>query len=429
MKAPIATELVAFDACLPARDVMVDPGAAVQRLGAILSEGAPLVIQRATLLTVKYRWQESLRVAYRLLVDGTELTVAGRMFATAALAERAASEARARVTVQPRAPFRAVTLDQALRTVWFVAPADRRLRHLDALVDPPAHLASLPLGQWVASELVQYAPERSATFRALDGAGATVGYAKLYRHRTDAGELTDFYRQVMAALADRGAKVRVPNALSSDHGLGVMVLEPVPGLAWNEINRFRLPSVTAEIGEALATIHGLDRFGRRPFERLCPDHVGRAVELIAGARPDQAQAARAIGDRLRATVPDLSGPVLLHGDVHPKNVLVDTSVSLIDLDQAGWGSAANDLASMVARLRHGALTGEIETAREADLRRAFLEGYQRVRPLVPAAELRWHIAAALVLERALRALTRLQPEGLRVLPQTLEAAANELEAR
>jgi hypothetical protein len=43
---------------------------------------------------------------------------------------------------------------------------------------------------------------------------------------------------------------------------------------------------------------------------------------------------------------------------------------------------------------------------------AFLEGYAMVSMLPPVSELRWHTAAALLAQRAFRAVTRVRPEAL-----------------
>ena len=53
---------------------------------------------------------------------------------------------------------------------------------------------------------------------------------------------------------------------------------------------------------------------------------------------------------------------------------------------------------------------------------ALLEGYARVRPLPPAASLRWHTAASLLARTALPAVSRVRPPLLAALRPLLEAA-------
>lgn len=433
---PVTTAALAPDPVLAGRDRLLDADAMAAHLSRLLGTDGPIAVASARLTLVKYRWAESLRVVYELDTVAGRQVVAARVFASAELAARAAVAAvAAGVAACTHDPARhrglhAVALDREHDAVWFTAPHDRRLRGLGALDTPLPHLAALPGGRWVGTELVQCAPERSATLRCLDADGATVGYAKLYRHAAQAADLARCYDHVVRGLALRGAGVRVPAAVTHDAALGVLVLEPMAGVGWNELEPSRLPLVARVIGAGLAEVHGLGRHGRPPFERHLADKVARSVELLVEARPDVAELARGVGERLAATVPVASAPVLLHGDVHPKNVLVDGDrVHLIDLDQAGWGSAAADMGSMIARLRHGVLVGETAGGTAGPLAASFLHGYATVRPVVSAAELRWHTAAALVVERALRAVTRLHPAGLAVLAGTLADAHAVLDGR
>jgi Ser/Thr protein kinase RdoA (MazF antagonist) len=104
--------------------------------------------------------------------------------------------------------------------------------------------------------------------------------------------------------------------------------------------------------------------------------------------------------------------VCLHGDVHLKNGLLQARrIALIDLDQVGVGPTAADLGSAIAGLRFSALVGD-EHARGARLQQALLDGYASMRELPAPDALRWHVAAALLSERALRAVNRIRPDGL-----------------
>jgi Ser/Thr protein kinase RdoA (MazF antagonist) len=97
-------------------------------------------------------------------------------------------------------------------------------------------------------------------------------------------------------------------------------------------------------------------------------------------------------------------------------------MTLIDLDQAAAGPAAADLGGMLAGLRYCRRVGLCSRAAERALAGAFLAGYAAVRPLPPPAELRWHAAAALLAERALRAVNRVRAEGLLHLGEILDDA-------
>ena len=56
------------------------------------------------------------------------------------------------------------------------------------------------------------------------------------------------------------------------------------------------------------------------------------------------------------------------------------------------------------------------------MRSAFLSGYRTLRQLPPEHSLRWHTAAALVAERAVRAVNRVHLPTLDRLPELLNTA-------
>jgi aminoglycoside phosphotransferase (APT) family kinase protein len=393
---------LAPDPALPARDLLLDEAAAGGHLGRLLGRDPG----GCTLVRVKYRIGESLRATYRL--GGGELhTVRAFRPGESAAAYRKAAGA-------------GVRHDPELDAVWWRFPADRRLRGLAEVLSPAADLAALAPG-WAGSELVEYSPERAATFRAVDAAGAAVGYAKAYAPGTvDVVERADRYARVAAVLAAGGIASPLPLGRSADRT--VLVLQPMLGVEWGQLAGPALAAAMGRLGAAIATLHaagrpvaaGLPRFGRLAVRR-----VVHSAHLVAAARPDVSAAAARLADRL-AGGPPAGGPTVpLHGDCHPKNALLaGDSIALIDLDQAGAGPAAADLGSLIGRLHADGDTGPLRTA--------FLAGYQAVRALPPEGSLRWHTAAALVAERAVRAVNRVHLPTLDRLPDLLGAAEDVL---
>lgn len=433
----VTTTSLAFDALLPTRDVLLDADAMGDHLARLMSVGGTrLPVTACRRVFVKYRFGDSLRIGYELTVDGRAVIVTARAFASFELAETAAASARrvgAHECTHPAGlhdGLVSMALDIEHRAVWFTYPHDRRLVDLHVMDAPSPALRALTGGRWVRSELVQYAAERAATYRALDADGGTLAYVKRLRHRQDVADVADLYAALVAGLAERGAAVGVPRALGCDLASGVIALAPMAGVSWNALDAASLPGVAPAIGAGLAAVHTLPRLGRRAFERTAPDKVVRSLEVLAQARPDVADDARELARRLTANRPAPSAPTFLHGDLHPKNVLVDGErVNLIDFDSAAWGSPADDLGSLLARLHHGGLVGETAGATTAAVTDAFLAGYADAGGrAVPVDELRWHTAAALVAERALRAVTRLHPAGLAALPATLAAASTALDS-
>jgi phosphotransferase family enzyme len=388
---------LAPDATLPARDLLLDQDAAGEHLAGLLGRE----VAGCELVRVKYRIGESLRVTYR--IDRSEV-VTVRTFRP--------GESR---SAYRKAAGPGVWHDPELDAVWWAFPADRRLRQLADLLGPGPELAALAPG-WVAGELVEYSPERAAIFRALDAEGTVVGYAKAYAPGTvDVLERSRRYARIAAALADGFA---APQPLGASADRAVLVLQPMPGVEWGQLSGPALAAAMGRLGAAIATLHaagprvadGLPRFGRLDVRR-----VVHSAHLVAVGRPDVAATVVRLADRL-ADGPPPGGPqVPLHGDCHPRNALLaGDSIALIDLDQAGTGVAAADIGSLVARLVADGDTGP--------MRAAFLSGYRAVRPLPPDGSLRWHTAAALVAERAVRAVNRVHLPTLDRLPQLLDTA-------
>ena len=116
-------------------------------------------------------------------------------------------------------------------------------------------------------------------------------------------------------------------------------------------------------------------------------------------------------------------PVFLHGDVHPKNfLLAGERLCLLDLDQAAIGVAAVDLGSVIAGLHCDACIGSLTWREVSSLTHAILAGYGSLTAFGTLESIRWHVAAALLHERALRAVTRIRPRVLDKLPQLLQIA-------
>ena len=103
-------------------------------------------------------------------------------------------------------------------------------------------------------------------------------------------------------------------------------------------------------------------------------------------------------------------------------------VGLIDVEEMARGARAADLGSLLARLCSARIL-ELET-RDGVHRAAMalLEGYAPVSPVPELSELRWHVAAAMLVERAQRAVTRLNGLALARLDRLVAEGLRLLEA-
>lgn len=417
----VSAPLLAYDPAVPGRDRLLDPAEVATRLAPLLELQA---VPRAVRRRAKYRLGESLRVVYELATPRGSIIAAARAFPGHRAHEVWRAEERRCGTVRGGP---GVVLDADNDAVWWVLPNDRRIVGLGELLGPSQSAREdLGLPAWCHTELVEYSPERSATVRASAVDGATLGYVKLYAPATvDVSALAARYCCVAEHL-ERVEGIRSPRAVRVDASRSLLLLEAMPGARWSELTGASAEEALRRLGRAIAQLHRLPvtaAAGLAPFGRLAPGRLRNSAALVARARPDIGTRLVELTDRLLESRRDGAPACFLHGDCHPQNALVDgESLSLIDLDQAGVGPAGADIGSLLARLRYGTIIGERPAADEAVLGSAFLAGYGEVATLPDDGELRWFMAAALVAERAIRAVNRVQVPALLHLDEIVAAA-------
>ena len=410
---------LAPDPELPARDALLDPIAVAGRLPGLVGIDQLVENDECTLVRVKYRVGESLRVVYRVDVGGRDQLVTARLFPrgrSRAAYERALGQGGSG----------SLSHDPELGAVWWTFPRDRKLGDLGWLTGPDESLArEMRMPAWRRTDVVQYVPERSLTVRALDDSGATLAYGKAYGPGAALASVTaQRHRQVARELRRSAHQVTAPDSLAWSNERGLLLMQAMPGQPWSTLGGDRLARAMGDLGVAVAVLHGsVPTPGLSAFGRLRPDRIAHCAQILARARPDVAAPAERLAARLRAATPKAAPDVVLHGDCHPGNALVDGgAVALVDLDQMGLGPAAADLGSLVARLRYAVTVGDLGAVEATDLEARFLAGYAERRPLPDASSLAWHTSAALVAERALRAVNRVNKAGLARLSELMAAA-------
>ncbi|HKG13630.1 MAG TPA: phosphotransferase [Pyrinomonadaceae bacterium] len=425
MSAGHSTATFAADPRLPQRDMLLDEAEVARRLCASLGLRGRLSVSACERVRAKYRVGDSLRVLHRVRVEGRDYTVAARTFAAGESLR--AYERAARVAVEC-APLRAVVRDAELETVFWTFPNDRKLAGLGALREVPAELARLFTPGWTHGRVVAYAPEKCATLQCLDDGSRVVAYAKVYAG-DEGRQVYHTYRELERQLSSGSAARMLPRALAYDDARRTLLLEPVEGARAADLDAGEMPRGYYQLGAALAALHSLRApEGLPTFERLTPARVKRAAFVIETVRPDARREASRLAEELtQQWGPSIGDPVCLHGDVHPKNAVArGGAFTLIDLDQCGVGDPAADLGSLLAGLTYADITSGASQPSARTLGGAFLSGYSSARALPQARSLRWHTAAALLAERALRAVNRVRPEGLARLRELLAAASEVL---
>jgi hypothetical protein len=400
------TPPLAHDPAVRHRDALLDPGAVADVIAErlVCNGGAVVGCER---VRATYRYGDSLRVLHRVEVDGDTFHVAARTFPPGRLNRLERQLLERAVATDPLRPAAAV---RELGALFWTFPNDRKLASLPEL---PATVADI-LGRPASLRLAAYAPEKSAVVLCADDSDTPLAYAKLYADETGA-RAPQLHAHLAAGLARTTAAPRLPQAIG--YSARTLVVEPADGVPVAETEGFRA------FGAALATLHGLVAPPGLPrFERLLPGRLERAARLVGAARPDVREAARGLAQTLVGADGGGGGSSVLHGDVHPKNALAaDGRITLIDLDQLAAGRPAEELGSALAGLEYRRLT----VRADGTLGDALLDGYASVRSLPSSRALAWSTAAALLSERALRAVARIRPEGLHSL-EALIARADEL---
>ena len=178
------------------------------------------------------------------------------------------------------------------------------------------------------------------------------------------------------------------------------------------------PVAMRHLGAALGHIHGLPTdSGRGTFQRYREERVFNSADLERS--PTRRGRGNARSPHQLADGPPHRTRWSACTATHANNVLFHADeVHLIDFDQGGSGAAAADLGSTL-----GNAAGDAAAAPQGvDGWGGVHRRYSAVRQLPSNAELRWYTAAALVAERAIRAVNRVNQPVLAVLPELIEMA-------
>jgi Phosphotransferase enzyme family len=412
--------LLHSDPVFPQRDLLLDPDYMGRRFGMMLGIHGELSIEDCERVRATYRPGQSLRVIYKFRADGEPCMIAARALADTLNRQQ---YQRGGPPASGNAAWRSSFWDDATEATCWIFPHDRKIAALPALMAVPDSLAELLESRWAESRLVAYASEKCATVQCLDAEQSIVAYGKVY-----AGSEGRACYELYNALAHRqgvsDAPYGVPRAILYSSSLQLLLLEPIAGQRIADLRGENLERGLHSLGQTLAAFHATPPpEGAPEFTRFHPERLRETADAIAMVRPDVAAMAHSLCDQLSSTAVVSDSPVCLHGDVHPKNgILCGDRIVLVDLDQVAFGPAAADLGSLLAGLRYDAVVGSLSQKNEQWLSEAFLSGYQALKRLPEPQELRWYTAAALLAERASRAVSRVRQQGLEHLQELLVAA-------
>lgn len=296
---------------------------------------------------------------------------------------------------------------------------------IEALDGPGAQLQSQRV------DVVQYVPEQRLTARVTlrwqrDGAprAATV-YAKASRE-PDGATAHGILAALQATPAWRAGRLRTPVALLCQPQTQLHWQAAVPGIAL--LDHPQAARFAAPLGEQLAALHHAPiELARRLDGATLRARLAEVGETLALVLPGSQRDLRRAADALERGLHWLDGQpgATLHGDLHPRNVLVaGDTLTLIDLDGASRAPALLELGSWCADGAYRAVLAGAAAQRDAGAWAALLHGYARGGGSVPAAAaLAWAAAWQLLTQRAWRCVVNLKPGRFEVAPRLIALAA------
>jgi hypothetical protein len=442
------SDLFPRDLALPQLATALDPHAMTEIFARVLRPRAHLQIQGCQVDRIKYRPRRNCTVSYVLtLHDGEreiEQRVAARFFAGGESARRFVKHA-GKATVASSAGLALLHLD-ALDMVAHWTPNDAKLPALRVLQDD-ARLR----GRWlqeVVAELtggrgrfidhrtivVQYVPEARVCARVRvrlqSAAGAPITTQTLYV-KADGEGRGGATQTAMQALYDSAAqasgRLRTPRPVLWQPAVGLHWQLAVPGIALLDVDPQVGPAASARVGEQLAALHATPV----PIARVTTAEALRAqprqvAELLAGVEPAWKPLLTRLVRRLEEGAVGLEreAPVTLHGDLHPRNILVDgASHAFIDLDSLRKGPAVIELGAWVADVLYRGVLDGVAPGALAPSWRVFLAAHASASGrAVREPLLAWSTAHNLLCQRAYRCVANLKPGRFEAVPALLAAA-------
>jgi aminoglycoside phosphotransferase (APT) family kinase protein len=286
------------------------------------------------------------------------------------------------------AVFFGFPLDRNVRALPFVIAADRLKQVLHGCVAGLSPQAERIRARRSSVSLLKYKPERrcivladTSTRHASTGA-AGARRVVVQANGDDSGGRVHRVLEHLAAPARFDSALVVPAPLGYDAARRVFVQEWVPGRPLGErLTDPDAPAVVSSLARALRALHAGPLPGGLPLsgERQLSMRASRVLRDLAtvGGSEIAPLAARLDAELARAGARAAEGtPVLVHGDLHYHQVLVDGElIRLIDWDECAAGDALEDVANFLAHLHLREIEGLLDAARAALLREELVRAY------------------------------------------------------
>jgi aminoglycoside phosphotransferase len=313
-------------------------------------------------------------------------------------------------------------------------PEDPALPRLPSLVDGAslsrrlAAVTGAAVPAPPAWRLLSYLPGERCTLRIEFGDTAVV--AKL----GDPATASASHALISRLWALPGRRFVLPRPLALEAEEGVRWEAFVPGQPIESgFAAGDLGALARRVAPALAALHaapgtGLPDRGREQLlSRLRAKVLPRIAGAVASAVPE-AEALIAELERAEPALPREAADGLIHGDFHVANLLEDGErVIFLDLDSAGRGSPARDLAHFGGRLLLMALVRRERLGEAARAARELMDAYRAAGGRAGSErEFAWYMAALLLAAQARTCIRHLAPGLQRLVPSLLAIARRTL---
>jgi aminoglycoside phosphotransferase (APT) family kinase protein len=440
------------DPLLPQLPQALDAQCMAAVFDALLAPRSRQRVERCEVERIKYRPRRNVAVAYRLMLrDGaggasTEQRVAARFCSggdSLGRARKAIGHDAAASTVGL-----AVSHAPALDMVAYWWPHDPKLGPAARLLGDAGRLREQALpavvnaltgghGRLLAHRLsvAQVVPEHRVTARVdleVEPWRGAAAVRRVVYVKADAEQRGSTTQAVMAALARspaaREGSLHTPQPLLWQPAFGLQWQSALPGRMLLDIAPEVGIDASARVGAMLAALHAtpVPAARRCSFDAL-RERIATVADTLALVNPSWAMQLVRLRTGLVAGVDALRGQpnATLHGDLHPRNILVDGDrLGLIDLDNVRQGPAVVELGDWMADALHRALLAGRTAGSALPACRAFIASYSRAARWQPSEPmLAWSVAHSLFSQRIWRCVVNLKPGRYALVPAQLDLCA------
>lgn len=414
-----------------------------------------LAVEACAVDRIKYRPRRNIAVSYRLRLRDAQSDRAfdqlvATRFCTAGESERRHANALRRepsANAVGLASSHVATLDMV--AAWW--PNDAKLGAAAALLWGNCQARQALMGEVLAAltvgrcelvsheiHLAQVVPEHRACARVELAYRATssgpVLYRTVYVKAEACGAVTHAVMQALhRSPAQAEGRLLTPQPLLWQAASGLHWQDALPGTPLLDA-ACEVGTVAAwQVGSGLAELHATPVPTQRSVGATeLRERLGVVANTLTTVEPCWEGTVRALAGSLAQGIDAVcdAKSVTLHGDLHPRNILVvGDRLGLIDLDEIRLGPAIADIGDWIADALYRALLDGQSAAKALMACRAFVRAYEGASGTsCGESALAWSTANSLFCQRAWRSVVNLKPGRYALVVPLLDTAAAILRA-